>query len=375
MSFQPTAQHLLGICCFSLLVAVSQAARADFPLTAFGERGPYGVSMSEVEGQGLLLVPHDGNGKTANGKNAKKQWPGIVFGHGLCGPARSYSQSLERLCSWGFVVIANQEQEDCGVVNIGNPIESMQSAGKFRYCVDSSVMAGNIKKNLHYLASRSDVNPDALALVGHSMGGGVSIDVGVSVNAEQSGFVKAVVGIAPWNGARPVPSSQVSKLNAPLLIFCSNSDKLCPCSGPSTAAENVSVDLPLPLPGFANKIADQMAEAGMPFIFGPGADVYWHGGSAAIYKHARTATLVEVRDANHFAIAGTDGKQLEQLMYHLTKVNGLQFNLSGRPYRWIPTLEYTVAFLYDKLQVDPQKGQAVMAKIASDDRIVKVISK
>ena len=340
--------------------------------TAFGRQGPHAVSVSEVEGQGILFVP-----QASDSDQGKKQWPGIVFGHGLCGPARSYSESLERICSWGFVVIANQEQEDCGVVNIANPIQSMQAAGKFRYCVDSSIMAGNIKKNLHYLASRSDVNPDALALIGHSMGGGVSIDVGVSVNAEQPGYVKAVVGIAPWNGARPVPSSKVSALNAPLLIFCSSSDKLCPCSGPSTAVENVSVDLPLPfsVPGFAAPIADRMAEAGMPFIFGPGADLYWHGGSAAIYKQARTATLVEVLKANHFAIAGTNGKQLEHLMYHLSKVNGLQFNLAGRPYRWVPTLEYTVAFLYDKLNIDPQKGQSVMAEIASDDRIEKVLSK
>ena len=85
--------------------------------------------------------------------------------------------------------------------------------------------------------------------------------------------------------------------------------------------------------------------------------------------------MVEVLKANHFAISGTDGKQLENLMYHLAKVNGIQFNISGRPYRWIPTLEYTVAFLYDKLNVDPQKGQAVMAKIESDQRIVKVLSK
>jgi len=273
------------------------------------------------------------------------------------------------------VIIANQQQEDCGVADIRNPIGSMQSVGKLRYCVDSSVMAGNIKKNLHYLASRSDVNPDALVLVGHSMGGGVSIDVGVAVNAEQPGLIKAVVGIAPWNGARPVPSSVVSKLNAPLLIFCSKSDKLCPCSGPATAAENVSVDLPLPVPGFANQIASRMAEAGMPFIFGPGADVYWHGGTAAIYKHARTATLVEVLKANHFAIAGTDGKQMEHLLYKLANINGFQFNLSGRPYRWVPTLEYTVAFLYDVLDINREEGQRVMAKVESDDRIEKVFSK
>ena len=40
--------------------------------TAFGKQGPYGVAMSEVSGEGLLLVP-----QVADGSQAKKQWPGI----------------------------------------------------------------------------------------------------------------------------------------------------------------------------------------------------------------------------------------------------------------------------------------------------------
>ncbi len=361
------AKRLLTVFWFVSLLAIAFPVHGE-SATIFGKKGPCQVTMSEVADQGLLLVP-----QAEDGSDANKKWPGIVFGHGLCGSAKMYSESLERLCSWGFVIIANQEQEDCGVVNIRNPIQSMQTAGKFRYCVDSSVMAGNIKKNLHYLASRSDVNPDALVLMGHSMGGGVSIDVGASVNAEQPGLVKAVIGIAPWNGAHPVPSSVVSKLNAPLLLFCSLSDKLCPCSGPSTAAENVSIGLPFP--AFASQFAAKVAEAGMPFLFGPGADVYWNGGTAAIYKHARTATLVEVLKTNHFAIAGTDGKQMEHLARQIATVNGFAFNLSGRPYTLIPTLEYSVAFLYDLLDINRQEGQQVMAKMESDDRIDKVFSK
>ena len=347
-----------------LMVTIALSARGDFPATFFGKKGPYAVTMSEVTDQGLLLVP-----RAEDGAKQKQHWPGIVFGHGLCGPARGYSDTLERLCSWGFIIIANQEQEDCGVANIRSPLQSVHSVGKFRYCVDSSVMAGNIKKNLHYLASRSDVNPDALALVGHSMGGGVSIDVGVALNAEQPGLIKAVIGIAPWNGARPIPSSVVSKLNAPLLLFCSLSDTFCPCSGPATVADNVADGLPF------SQIASQVAEAGMPFLFGPGADVYWHGGTAAIYKQARSATLVEVSKANHFAIAGTDGKQMEQLAHQMANVNGFAFNLSGRPYTLIPTLEYSVAFLYDVLDIDRAEGQQVLAKMESDKRIDKVLSK
>ena len=216
MSNQGLSKVLLSMFGFVSLMAVSVSVHGE-SATLFGKQGPYQVKMSEVADQGLLLVPH------SDDENAgKKKFPGIVFGHGLCGAAKMYSQSLVRLCSWGFVVIANQQQEDCGVMNMRRPMQSLGAVHKFQYCANSSVMAANIKKNLHYLASREDVNPDALALVGHSMGGGVSIDVGTAVNIEQPGFVKAVIGIAPWNGAYPVPSSVVGKLNVPLLMFCSN---------------------------------------------------------------------------------------------------------------------------------------------------------
>ena len=346
----------------TVTVAPLQAETA----TAFGKMGPYQVAMSEVSDQGILLVP---SAKDADGNNRRKQWPGIVFCHGLCGSAKMYSKSLERLCSWGFVIIANQEQEDCGVVNLRRPMQSLNAVHKFQYCVNSSVMAANIEKNLHYLASRGDVNPDKLALVGHSMGGGVSIDVATSINEQQPGFVKAVVGIAPWNGARPTPSSVVNKLSAPLLIFCSKADKICPCSGRATAVDIAVDSSPFP------RLAGRFEGRGMAYLFGSGADPYWHGGSEAIYKNARSATLVEVLKTNHFAIAGTDGKQMEHLAYQMASVQGFGVNLEKKPYNWVPTLEYSVAFLYEKLGINPEEGKSVMSKIDSDDRIAHVVSK
>ena len=334
--------------------------------TAFGKMGPYQVAMSEVSDQGILLVPI---AKEEDGNVRSKQWPGIVFCHGLCGSAKMYSKSLERLCSWGFVIIANQEQEDCGVVNLRRPMQSLNAVHKFQYCVNSSVMAANIEKNLHYLASRADVNPDKLALVGHSMGGGVSIDVATSVNEQQPGYIKAVVGIAPWNGAQPTPSSVVGKLNSPLLIFCSKADKICPCSGRATAVDIAVDSSPFP------RLASRFEGRGMAYLFGPGADPYWHGGSEAIYKNARSATLVEVLKTNHFAIAGTDGKQMEHLAYQMASVQGFGVNLEKKPYNLVPTLEYSVAFLYDTLGINPEEGKSVMEAIDDDDRIAKVYSK
>ncbi len=356
-------KKMLDVWCFICLAMFCSIAQSESS-TPFGKKGPYKVLMSEVTNQGILLLPQ------SKDENAgKKQFPGIVFGHGLCGSAKMYSESLVRLCSWGFVVIANQQQEDCGVLNMRRPMQSLNAVHKFQYCVNSSVMAANITKNLHYLASRDDVNPDALVLMGHSMGGGVSIDVGVAVNSQQPGFVKAVIGIAPWNGAYPVPSSVVSKLNAPLLMFCSKSDSFCPCSGRATAVDAAVDSSPFP------RMASRFEGRGMAFLFGSGADPYWNGGTVAIYEKARTATLVEVLKANHFAIAGTDGKQMEHLAYQVGNMNGFAFNLAERPYGLVPTLEYSVAYLYNLLEIDREEGKAVMAKIEDDDRIAKVYSK
>ena len=363
MSKHLLSKYLLAMFCFVALMSAISSVFGESS-TSFGKLGPYKVSMSEVSNQGILLVP-----QAKDESDEKKQFPGIVFGHGLCGAAKMYSQSLVRLCSWGFVVIANQQQEDCGVMNMRRPMQSLNAVHKFQYCVNSSVMAANIKKNLHYLASRDDVNPDALALIGHSMGGGVSIDVGTAVNIEQPGFVKAVIGIAPWNGAYPVPSSVVGKLNAPLLMFCSKSDTFCPCSGRATAVDAAVDSSPFP------RLASRFEGRGMAYLFGSGADPYWNGGTEAIYKKARSAMLVEVLKANHFAIAGTDGKQMEHLAYQVGNMNGFAFNLAARPYGLVPTLEYSVAFLYDVLDIDREEGKAVMAKLENDDRVAKVYSK
>ena len=67
-------------------------------------------------------------------------------------------------------------------------------------------MADDIRLNLYYLIGRSDVDSDRIALMGHSMGGGMVIDVASELGKQQSNVVKAVVAIAPWNGVQPTPS-------------------------------------------------------------------------------------------------------------------------------------------------------------------------
>ena len=133
--------QLLFFFALTSLVVFVDAVRAETS-TKFGKMGPYQVAMSEVSDQGILLVPSASNG---NEDTASRRWPGIVFCHGLCGSAKMYSKSMERLCSWGFVIIANQDQEDCGVVNLRRPMQSLSAVHKFQYCVNSAIMAANIE--------------------------------------------------------------------------------------------------------------------------------------------------------------------------------------------------------------------------------------
>ena len=152
----------------------------------------------------------------------------------------------------------------------------------------------------------------------------------------------------------------VEKVTAPILIFCSMSDTLCPCSGEFTITDTQG-----PFTG--------PASVGAPFLFGPDSDSTWHGGSMAIFDNARNATLIDVEGVSHFTIAGTDdGAQMQSLADWANGISGLNFANPSRPYQDIPTLEYAVAFLNVALKLDPARGEATLSQAQSDSRLVSV---
>ncbi|MEE3328679.1 MAG: dienelactone hydrolase family protein [Myxococcota bacterium] len=320
--------------------------------------GPFSVSMSTVSDQGLLFTPSDPSA-------SDKKWPAVVFAHGLCGPTTRYSDTLKRVSSWGFIIIANEKQEDCGEpMSPSHPVEAMKNFFSMPFKLGSALnfdsMAKNVESNVEYLLTRDDVNPDAIALMGHSMGGGIIFDVAANLTESQPDIIKAIIGLAPWNGVKPHPSSVVEKITAPILIFCSMSDALCPCSGEVTITDTQG-------------LMTGPASMGIPWLFGPGSDSTWHGGSMAIFENARNATLIEVKDVSHFTIAGTDdGAQMQDLADFAHGISGLNFNEPDRPYRNIPTLEYAVAFLNQALKLDSTKGRADLAQASSDPRLAEV---
>lgn len=342
-----------------LLGAVSRGlAVTEVGTHHYAGPGPFEVSMSTVSEQGLLITP-------STELAAKKKWPAVVFAHGLCGPTERYSDTLKRLSSWGFIIMANEKQEDCGEkMTPTHPVEAMKNFFSMPFKVESamnfSAMAKNVQSNIDYLLTRDDVDPNAIALMGHSMGGGIVFDVAAHLAESQPDLIKAVVSLAPWNGVKPRPSSVVEKVTAPILIFCSMSDTLCPCSGEFTITDTQGL--------FTGP-----ASVGAPFLFGPDSDPTWHGGSMAIFDNARNATLIDVQDVSHFTIAGTDnGAQMQNLADWANGISGLNFSKPNRPYQDIPTLEYAVAFLNVALKLDLTKGKTTLSQAKSDPRLVSV---
>ena len=326
--------------------------------TSYTGTGPFSVSVSIVEGQGLLFKPSDSD-------ESRKNWPGVVFAHGICGPAEKYSSSLSRLASWGFMVIANQKQGDCGVMNVNHPLATLgnffQLRLKFHNAADFSLMADDIRSNLNYLIGRFDVDSDRIALMGHSMGGGMVIDVASELGKQQSNIVKAVVAIAPWNGVHPTPSSIVNDSNAPILIFCSMTDALCPCSGEVQLSDTQGI--------FTKKLSPII-----PLLFGPQSNPTWNGGSMAILKNSKDLILMNVSQVSHLSIAGIDhGDKMQSFAEWARSEYGLNFNRPSRSYSDIPTMEYSVAFLNQFLNLDVKKGQSTLEQSSSDSRILKVL--
>jgi len=326
--------------------------------TSYTGTGPFSVSVSIVEGQGLLFKPSDSD-------ESRKNWPGVVFAHGICGPAEKYSSSLSRLASWGFMVIANQKQGDCGVMNVNHPLATLgnffQLRLKFHNAADFSLMADDIRSNLNYLIGRFDVDSDRIALMGHSMGGGMVIDVASELGKQQSNIVKAVVAIAPWNGVHPTPSSIVNDSNAPILIFCSMTDALCPCSGEVQLSDTQGI--------FTKKLSPII-----PLLFGPQSNPTWNGGSMEILKNSKDLILMNVSQVSHLSIAGIDhGDKMQSFAEWARSEYGLNFNRPSRSYSDIPTMEYSVAFLNQFLNLDVKKGQSTLEQSSSDSRILKVL--
>jgi dienelactone hydrolase len=176
-------------------------------LTELSRPGPHGVRRGDLALVGLpgvLFTPRAGHGL-----------PAVAFGHGWLQPPSRYLGLFRHLASWGIVVAAPSTHR--------GPLASARLfAGDLRTALDvcTQVRLGD---------GEISVDPDKLAVGGHSTGGGAA----VLVAAEDSG-VRGVFTVAA-SETRPSASEAARRCTVPALHLSAEDDLIAPPVGHSDA--------------------------------------------------------------------------------------------------------------------------------------------
>jgi dienelactone hydrolase len=155
---------------------------------------------------------------------APNHYPVVLFSHGYGGERLYYSNLLVGIASWGYVVVSADYLER------GLAAQVLQSKTKPTAAQDSATMATSLRVLLGEAGSSSSVlhdaaNPNLVAAVGHSAGGGTA------ENALNVPNVKTAVGWAPVP-----PTGQPS--TKPVMLIGAEGDTVVPPSSVTSTYDN-----------------------------------------------------------------------------------------------------------------------------------------
>jgi dienelactone hydrolase len=196
-------------------LAISGRALAEVPADLSGP-GPNQVMRMDVE------VPrsHGGEGSFGarifvpmpSGMTAEAPSPVVAFGHGYLADVGWYESTLAHLASWGIVVIAPR------------------SAGEL--FPDHAAFADDLLSALDWVVAEAGrpgsgwpggpVDPKALGLSGHSMGGGAAL-----LAAARDPSIRAVATLAAAEGD-PSAIAAAAQIAAPVLFIAAGDDAITP---------------------------------------------------------------------------------------------------------------------------------------------------
>ncbi|WP_433265727.1 dienelactone hydrolase family protein [Actinosynnema sp. CS-041913] len=153
---------------------------------------------------GLVYTPASGLGL-----------PAVAFGHGWLQPVNRYRALLRHLASWGIVAAAPGTQR-------GPLMSSRLLAGNLRTTLD-------ICTGVRLGEGGISVDPERLAVAGHSMGGGSAV-----LAAADDERVRAVVTLAA-SETRPSALDAARRVGVPGLHLAAGEDRIAPPVGHAEA--------------------------------------------------------------------------------------------------------------------------------------------
>jgi dienelactone hydrolase len=181
----------------------TMARTAKQLLAELSRPGPHEVlrgDLALVGLPGMVVTPRAGRGL-----------PAVVFGHGWLQPPRRYRRLLHHLASWGLVVAVPATQH--------GPLPSHRLlAGDLRAALDvcTGVRLGD---------GEISVDPDRVALAGHSTGGGCAV-----LAAAEDPRVRAVCTLAA-SETRPSAVAAAERCAMPGLHLTGGEDRIAPAVG------------------------------------------------------------------------------------------------------------------------------------------------
>lgn len=179
------------------------ANKAKHLADELSRRGPHRVlrgDLALVGLPGVVFTPTAGLGL-----------PAIAFGHGWLQPPQRYLGLLRHLASWGFVVAAPATQR--------GPLASHRLlAADLRTTLDVCV-------GVRLGSGEISVDPGALGLAGHSVGGGCAV-----LAAAEDQRVRAVATLAATQ-TKPFATDAASRCRMPALHLAAGEDIVAPMVG------------------------------------------------------------------------------------------------------------------------------------------------
>ncbi|QFZ23431.1 dienelactone hydrolase family protein [Saccharothrix syringae] len=169
-----------------------------------GEHAVLRGDLALVGLPGLVYTPASGLGL-----------PAVAFGHGWLQPVERYRALLRHLASWGFVAAAPATQR-------GPLMSARLLAANLRTALDvcTGVRLGD---------GDISVDPERLAVAGHSMGGGAAV-----LAAADDRRVRAVVTFAA-SETRPSALDAARRVGVPGLHLAAGEDRIAPPVGHAEA--------------------------------------------------------------------------------------------------------------------------------------------
>lgn len=172
--------------------------------TSLTKPGPYQIQRETVTVKRTSGAPGSFPVELLHPVSSANRWPAIVFSHGMRAPVAVYRQTLEDLASRGFVIASLRDKLEincpsdavhCNYTLMASYVNDVTDTVSWLY--DSTDASKPSPDPL--LIGRVDAGP-GIGLMGHSLGGGISIHAAAKAIEERRLPVSSVFVMAPANG-------------------------------------------------------------------------------------------------------------------------------------------------------------------------------